>query len=461
MRIVECLRANMRAAAVAVLTLALAAGGIVVPARSDEDGGISLVRDTETERLLRSWLDPILKVAGIDPQAVHLYLVNDPSINAFVAEGQNIFINTGTLMQLEEPNEIIGIMAHETGHMAGGHLIRTGKGVRAAIIPMLLSMAAGVAVMAAGGGDAGAAIIMGGQQIAEREMLAFTRIQEASADQAGIKYLNATHQSGEGMLKVFQRFEDEYVLSDQHVDKFALSHPAPRDRIDALQALVEASPYRDVKDTPQAVYALAMVRAKVRGYVQNPGEVLNEYPETDTSKAARYARAMAYFRMPDMEKAIAEAQSLVNDEPNNPYFLELLGQLQVARGHVMEGIEPYRKAVHLLPDAPQIRVALAAAMLGTEDPRLSAQAEAELKIVLQQDNEDGFAWYELAEAYSRQGQEGKAELATAERYFVLADYPQAQRFAYFAQQKLMRGSTDWQRASDILLVAQSQQPERR
>jgi predicted Zn-dependent protease len=205
----------------------------------------------------------------------------------------------------------------------------------------------------------------------------------------------------------------------------------------------------------------AMVRAKLRGYILNPQTVLYTYPETDRSKPARYARAMAYFRMPDMQKALTEIQSLLAEEPNNPYFLEMYGQINVEMGRVREGVEPYSKAVKLLPDAPQIRVALAAAMNATGDPKMIAQAQVELEKALRQDNEDWFAWYLLAEIYDHNGQAGKARLATAERYFALARYPEAMRFAYLAQQQLLRGSTDWQRASDILLVAQTQSTDRR
>lgn len=436
---------------------ALALTFAAVPARAD---GVSLIRDTETERLMRGYLDPLLVAAGLQPKAVTFYLVNDDSINAFVAEGQNVFIHTGTLMELESPNEIIGILAHETGHMSGGHLVRTTQGVRAALIPMLLSMALGAAAMTVSP-DAGMAIIMGSQQIAQREFMRFSRTQESAADQAGLRYLLATHQSGRGMLKVFRRFEEQEILSDRYIDKFALSHPASRERMDALEAQIETSPYAAAADTPQAVMALAMVRAKLRGYIENPQAVLYTYPTTDTSKPARYARAMAYFRMPDMQKALAEIEGLVADEPNNPYFLEMLGQINVEMNHVAEGIEPYRKAVKLLPDAPQIRVALAAAMLATEDAKLTAQAKVELETALRQDKDDAYAWYLLAQAHERQGLTGKAKLATAERFFALANYREAMRFAYLAQQQLLRGSTDWQRASDILLVAQTQTADRR
>jgi predicted Zn-dependent protease len=446
----------------ALLALAFAAFAVALclgtsPVRAD---GISMIRDTETERLIRSYLDPLVVAAGMQPKAVTLYLINDPTINAFVAEGQNVFVHTGTIMELETPNELIGILAHETGHMSGGHLIRTARSMRAIIIPMLVSMAAGVAAIAAGQSDAGQAVLLGSQHIAEREFLRFTRTQESAADQAGLRYLTATHQSGRGMLKVFRRFEEQEILSYRRMDRFAVSHPASRTRMEALQALVNASPYADTPDSPQSTRAYQMVRAKLRGYIQNPQSVIWAYPVTDTSRPARYARAMAYFRMPDMPKALAEIQSLVAEEPNNPYFQEMMGQIYVEMGRIADGVEPYRKAVKLLPDAPQIRVAFAAALFATGDPKLITQAQVELEHALRQDKEDWFAWYVLAEIYERHGQGGKARLATAERFFAMSNYAEALRFAYLAQQQLVKGSTDWQRASDIVMVAQTQQERR-
>jgi predicted Zn-dependent protease len=423
--------------------------------------GIALIRDTEAERVLRGYLDPLLLVAGLRPDVVRLHLVNDSSINAFVAEGQNMFINTGLIMALDTPNQITGVMAHETGHMADGHLVRAGAGMKAATVPLLLSMAAGLAAMIAGAGDAGQAIIMGGQQIAERTFLAFSRTQEASADQAGVRYLTATHQSGIGMVQVFKRFENQEILSSQRIDPFAQSHPAPTDRISALQGLVDASPYRDVKDSAQAQYAFDMMRAKLRGYIQRPEVTLRQYPVANTSKPARYARAMAYFREPDMGKALGEIQGLLADEPDNPYFLEMYGQIKVEMGKVEEGIEPYRHSVKILPDAPLIRVALGAALLGTENPTYTAEAVQELQTAISQEYDEPLAWYELAQAYGRLGQTGKAELATAERYFVVEAFPQAVQFAGRAQRQLQQGSTDWQRATDILAIAQTQMADKR
>jgi predicted Zn-dependent protease len=347
-------------------------------------------------------------------------------------------------------------MAHETGHMADGHLIRSAAGIKAATLPLLLSMAVGLAAMLAGAGEAGQAILMGGQQIAERTFLAFSRTQESSADQAGVRYLTLTHQSGAGMVAVFKRFENQEILSSQHIDPFAQTHPASSDRIAALQNLVDASPYRDVKDSPESQYAFDMMRAKLRGYIQRPEVTLRQYPLADSSKPARYARAMAYFREPDMAMALGEIEGLLKDEPNNPYFLEMYGQIKVEMGKVEEGIAPYKHAVEILPDAALIRIALAAAMLGTENPKYTNDAAQELQTALTQEYDNVLGWYELAQAYGRLGQTGKAQLATAEQYFVENAYQPAMQFAVRAQRQLPPGSTDWQRATDILAISQTQ-----
>ena len=402
-----------------------------------------------------------LVTAGLVPKDVQLHLVNDPAINAFVAEGQHMFLNTGLLMTLDTPNQITGVMAHETGHMAHGDLVRASAGIKAATLPMLLSMAAGLAAMIAGAGEAGQAILMAGQQIAQRTFMAYSRTVEASADQAGMRFLTATHQSGMGMLQVFTRFQDQEILSSQRADPFAQSHPAPADRISALQELVDASPYREIKDSPETIYAFDMMRAKLRGYIQPPDVSLRQYPVSNTSKPARYARAMAYFRTPDMAKALGEIEGLLKDEPDNPYFLEMYGQIKVEMGKVEEGIAPYRRAVEILPDAPLIRVALGAALLGTENPKYTKEAAEQLQIAIGQDSDEPLGWYELALAYGRLGQKGKAELATAERYFIVEAFPQAMQFAVRAQRELQQGSTDWQRATDIFSIAQTQQADRR
>jgi len=348
------------------------------------------------------------------------------------------------------------VLAHETGHVAGGDVIRGGMAMQKASIPMLIGMAVGVAAMIAGAGDAGMGALMMGQQAAMAQYLQFSRAQESTADQRAITYLDRTHQSGQGMVDAFERMANENARSAYYNKDFISDHPADRERIDALENRVNASPWKDVADSPAAIHQFPMIQAKLTGYLSDPDEVLIRYPLSDDSDEAHYARAMAYFRKPDMKKALAEINTLLGREPNNPYFWETLGQIYVEMSKPEKGIAPYQKAVDLMPDAPLIRVALAAAQLATEKPAMAKPALDNLKVALQQENNSTFGWYEAAQAYSTLGNQPMADLATAERYYWAGGMKQAAVFATRAERKLPKGSTEWQRANDIMSVATPQ-----
>lgn len=441
---------RLAAARIAALTCG-ALGGFLLFAAPAVAQGIQLLQDTETERTLRSYEDPILVAAGLDPHAVKIYIVNDPTINAFAAEGQNIFVNAGLFMQLKTPNELIGVLAHETGHIAGGHLERDTTAIQKASVPMLLSLVVGVAAMIAGAGEAGMALMGAGQEFAQAQFNEFSRAQEATADNMGQRYLRATHQSGEGMVHVFERMADEEARASAHPDALAMDHPADRDRVANLQAMAEASPYANATDTPEAQHQFDMIKAKTIGFLSPVADVLTLYPIKNQSKPARYARAMAYLRQPDLKLALAEVNSLIKDEPNNPYFYEMLGQIYVEMSQPEKGIAPYQKSVDILPDAPELRVALAAAQLATEKKSYAKPAIDNLKVALQLNDEDTFAWYEAAQGYSMLGNQAMADLATAERYYNAGD-ARALFFAQRAERELEKGSSDWQRASDIVAI---------
>ncbi len=459
-RFVHLVRKFGRAAAFFSTTMIFALWAAGQPAVAQD--GMGIVRDTEIERVLRGYEVPILKAAGIDPNTVKLYIIQDPEINAFATqspfdnEEESIFINTGTLMQLKSPNQVIGILAHETGHIAGGHMIRDVGAMQKASIPMLIGMAVGIAAMIAGAGSAGMAGMALGEQAAQASFFSFSRVQEATADQMGQRFLRATHQSGRGMLEVFQKFANEDAMSGAYKHDFISDHPADRERIDLLQREVDASPYRDVPDSPESIHEFHMIQAKLAGYISKPDAVLTRWPPSDQSDEALYARAMAYFRMPDMKKALAETTKLIATNPKNPYFWELEGQIYVEMAQPLKGIPPYQKSVDLLPDAPLLRVSLAAAQLATEIPALAQPALNNLKIALDQENSDTFAWYEAAQAYSDLGNKPMADLSTAELHYQGGDMAGAMHFAAVAAHDLPKGSTDWQRANDILGAAAPQ-----
>jgi predicted Zn-dependent protease len=441
-----------------VLT-ALVAAIVVLVGSVASASAQSGIRDAEIERLLRSYGDPIFVAAGLDPKSIEMIIINDNSLNAFVAGGQNVFLNTGMIMFLDSPNQLIGVIAHETGHISGGHLIRGRKAIEGATVPMIISMIAGVAAIAAGAPDAGMGIMLGGRHVAERSVLAFSRAQESSADQAGLSFLEATGQSGRGMMETFDAFSDQELLTVRRQDPFARTHPMNGERIASLRDRASASRYFDKPVTAKEQLDYDMMRAKLRGFIEKPEIALRRYPLKDHSKPARYARAIAYYRTPDFENALSEIRSLIAEEPNNAFFHELEGQIITESGDPRGGIGPYQRSVELAPDEPLLRTGLAGAMLSTEDDSLAKAARDHLVRAVRDDPTNALAWHYLAQAYERLGEHSMANLSIAERAFAIHDYGSAMMFATRAATGLKAGSSERQRASDILQIAQTQHEE--
>jgi predicted Zn-dependent protease len=418
----------------------------------------SILRDTETEEMLRNYETPLANAAGLNP-VPRVWLIGDPEINAFASygdPGENIFIFSGILLWLRKPNELIGVMAHETGHIAAGHLSRGSYGMKKAMIPMLLSMAVAIAAMAAGVRGAGRAfpvLTSLGEAVSEAQMAAFTRVQESTADQIATKLLLATHQSPMGMYETFERFAAQDAQSAYKVDKFAVDHPTGQDRVFDLNDAVEASPYREVQDSPESLHTFQMVQAKLAGYVLPVKEGLDRFPESDSSEPARYARTMLYMRQPNFQKALATATGLINAEPDNPYFYEVRGQIYLSMAKPQPAIADYQKAVSLRPQAPQLRLELATAQLAADDPALANDALGNLKAAILVENDDPFTWYETAQAYSMLKNEPMEDLCTAELWYSAGDMKKTLIFAIRAHGKLPQGSADWQRAGDLIGAA--------
>jgi len=437
--------------------------GSGLPALAQGGGGI--LRDTETEEMLRSYEAPLAKAAGLNADATKVWLVGDPEVNAFASfgdGGENIFIFSGILLASKTPNELIGVMAHETGHIKAGHLIRGEAGMEKAAIPMLLSLVVGIAAMMAGAGQAGMAAMGLGQAIAQGQFNQFSRVQESTADQIALQLLLATHQSPMGIYNTMVRFAQEAAMGAYKIDPFAVDHPVGQERVADLQSGVDASPYRDIKDSPAVAHTFEMVQAKLAGYTMPVNAGLAHYPVSNTSDVARYARAMLYLRQPQLTKALAETNSLIADEPNNPYFQEVLGQIYLSMARPNDAIPAYQKAVSLRPQAPQLRLELATAQLATDNPALSAQALANLKVATMVEDNDIFTWYETAQAYSNLKNVPMANLSTAESFYAAGGMQQAAMFAQRARRDLPQGTADWQRANDLLEAAgpQAKQQQR-
>jgi len=416
----------------------------------------SLLRDTEIEETLREFTDPILRAGGLTPSAVDIYIVNDPSLNAFVTRGQNIFLHSGLILAADNPNQLKGVIAHETGHITGGHIVRSDYGNRSAIGPILIAAGLGIAAILAGESEAGALILGGSQQFGVLEVLAYSRINEASADQYAFDYMDRTGQSGAGLIQFFEKFRAQEVLSQARRFPYFRGHPLSADRIDALRERVRDSEHPTANDSPEDIHKHAMMQAKLRGFLNGPAEVFSRFPAADQSKPARYARAVANYRAADLRNSIKEINSLIEDEPENPYFHELKAQILYESGKGVEAIPPSKRALELKPDSPLLEIALAQTTLETRDPGDFKKAENLLKSALENEPTNSYAWYLLADVYQRQGETALAKYATAERFYAVGNIQSARDFAQRAQEELPRTLPQWRRASDIIVISDTQ-----
>jgi predicted Zn-dependent protease len=432
--------------ALKVFCLALAAN-LFLAQHALADDSPDIIRDAEIENNIRIWAAPIFRAAGLDPNAVHIYIISDPTLNSFVAGGQNLFMNTGTLLRADRPNEIIGIMAHETGHIAGGHLVRFQEEMHDATIKAIIGMVVGAALGAAPG-NVGGAGMMAGEDVGLRSYLSFSVAQEASADQAALKFLDATHQSAQGLLDFFEILQQEEFLSAQRQDPYLRTHPLTSQRIEYVREHVAQSPWSKATDPPQWVFNFNVMKAKLGAFLNAPSDTLGQYKADDNSVPARYARAIAYYRIPQLKDALAAVDGLIHDYPDNPYFYELKGQMLFENGHVDEAVAPYEKAVQLKPDTPLLRIEAAQVELETNNPNLLPKALSMLADAVHFENDNPDAWHFLAIAYGRSNNLGMAALALAEEGMADGNYRTAGQQADRAMKALPPGP-DRQRAQDI------------
>lgn len=418
------------------------------------------IRDAEIERIIRNYSTPLFIAAGLDPLAVETTVIADKSLNAFVAGGQRVFVFTGLINAAKTPNQIIGVMAHETGHISGGHLARTQDALKSASTTAIISMLLGAAAIAAGAPDAGAAIISSSGDFAARTFLKYSRAQESSADQAALKFLDKTGQSGRGLIEFFEILGDQSILLPKNQDPYVQSHPLTDERIQRLRTLAEQSPHYDTVDSPENIEALKRMQAKLRGFLDPVDKVFRTYPLTDASLYARYARAVAYHRKANFPKALGEIESLTAEFPEDPFFHELHGQILLESGKVAEAAPPLRESVRLAPDEPLLRALLGQAILADENASTNAEAIEHLEIATRRDRSNSFAWYQLALGYSRAGMFGMADLATAENYLLENRVPEAAHVARRAAKALPAGSPSQLRALDITSAIQGAMTER-
>lgn len=409
----------------------------------------SLIRDSEIEQTLERLSLPIFRAAGLPASSIDIYIINDDRLNAFVAGGRNIFLNTGLLMKLDTPEELIGVIAHETGHIAGGHEARRRIGLRNAQGPALIGLLAGIAAGVAGGGEAGTAIAAGTQQALIRKFLANNRAEEASADQAGLSYLIRAGIDPTGLLRVLERFRGQEVLQIGDVDPYVLTHPLGTERMTLVSRRIQEVSDRTWSFPEEDRYWHARMRAKLKGYLK-PQRALDDTDDSPETELVLYERAIALFRRSSLDKAIAAIDRLIAMRPSDPFYIELKGQILFEGGRTQDAVRTLRTAVRMAPGEPLIKSLLGRSLLELNTDAANAEALRVLQDARADDLADAATLRHLALAYDRAGKRGLATLATAERYALIGRRQDALQLARRAEALLPVGSPSWLRAQDIL-----------
>ncbi len=417
----------------------------------------SILRDAETEELFRDMVAPLVAVSELDADEVEVVLINDNQINAFVAGGQRMFFYSGLIATADTANEVQGVMAHELGHITGGHIIRFNEGLEAATGITILSLILGAAAIAAGAGEAGAGILGAGQQAAIGRFLAFSRVQERSADSAGARYLAAAGITGRGSIDFFKKLQNyEFRLGIPQEDSYGRTHPLSGERVSLLRDVYRQDPAWDTPSDPEIEARFQRVKAKLLGFTADPTETLRRYPETNQTVPGRYARAYAWHKSAYPDRALYEVNNLLSNAPDDPYFLELHGQILLESGKPKEALKSLRKAVNLTNNQPLIASLFGHALIATEDQAYFDEATKVLKAAVTKDVGNPFAWYQLGVVYSQQGDTARAQLATAESALLQRNYPGAIRSSQIAMAGIKENTPDWIRAQDISLIAKAE-----
>jgi len=436
---------------------ALAVAALAAMPAAAQAQGLPLIRDAEIEQLLRDYSTPVLRAAGLAQQNVRIVVINERAFNAFVADGRRIFINTGVLSEAATPNEVIGVLAHETGHLAGGHLAKLREQLRSASTQSIIAMVLGIGAMVAASqsnssnaANVGAAAVTAPQEMIRRSLLAYLRAHEEQADRAGVKFLNATHQSAKGMHDTFKRLADQLLFAARFADPYMQSHPMPAERVAALGELAKASPFWDKKDSADLQLRHDLMRAKLSGFIDRPDTVARRYPASDTSLAARYARAISAYRHSDLRGALTQIDGLIQAQPNNPYFYELKGQALLESGQPAAAIAPLRHAAKVAPHPGLIQIMLAQALIASNENKHAEEAVTLLRGAIAKEPESPEAHTQLAMAFGRKGNLAEADLASALAAVMRGDARTARDLATRAKTRFPVGSPGWVKADDII-----------
>ena len=382
-----------------------------------------VIRDAEIEHTLRFYSNPIFNAANITPQDVRLFVMQDNTLNSYVAGGLNMFINTGLIRATTKPGMLIGVIAHETGHISGAHLSQMQEKTTRATIGGLIGAAIGAAAAASGAGQAGIGVIIGSQNMAQRSLNSDIRLNEQAADHAALTFLDASDISATGMLEMFETLHRAELSGPSAIrDQFMSDHPLTTERISTMRNHIAQSPIPADQVPNGAVEMHARMVAKLLAFTENYETTLNQYPAKDTSLAARYARAIAEFRRSHLPAALSGINELIRQHPTDPYFYDTKGQILFENGKLAEAAKTYEQASHFAPDSALIMTDYAKTLIAQNDNSLLPRAIALLEHSKELDDSYDMTWRQFAIAYGRQGKLALSYEALAEEAALNGDY---------------------------------------
>ncbi len=445
-----------RALAVGLCALTAIAAALAAPAYAQDDPSQNVIRDTEVEGFLKDQTRPVLAAAGLDPDKVHYLLIASDDLNAFSTFRLVIGLNTGTIMQADTPNQLFGVIAHETGHLSGGHMMRTDEIEQAAKMPMAVSLGLGVIALLARAPDAGAVLMGSSTTFGALNALHYMQTEESAADVAGVKAMEKAGMSGKGLVDFFYKFRNVETFSHAERYEFFRTHPLSRDRISALNDFVRKQPHYGVVDSPETIAKFTIVKAKLAGFLDDPIKTFQLYPASDTSYAARYARVIATYKQGKWDDALKLLDTLLTEQPDNPFLWELKGQIYFETARPALAKPAHEKSVALMPTAPLLQLNLGQTLIALGDKDDLTAAVQHLQESIKYEEDDGFAWEQLAQAYDGLKQPGLARLATAEAQFYEGDYMAARTSAVWSQKYLDATSPEFRRARDIVMATSSE-----
>ncbi len=414
----------------------------------------SQISDTETERMIGELIAPLGDAAGIPKGRLKIHIIDDDDFNAFVMGGEDVYVYTGLLKQIKTPDALQAVVAHELGHMIGGHMAQMRDRMAAEMKRTMLIQALGVGLMVAGGNPSlGAGVLGGASGVAQQSMLAFSRDEERIADNMGVDLMIRASQNPNGFIDVLKQMHEMTGALEEKINPNRINHPRTTERLNNVREYLDKLDYDYIPDktlTTRRTDDYEMVRAKLVGYLDSPAQVREKYPYSDKSDAALYARAIANMQGGNLDGARMGTQTLISRTPDNPYFWELMGDIQYQFGHYDDSVNAYEKSLEMAGNAPQIQTALALVLVERNKPGDNIRAIELCKRALLAEQMP-LTYWTLSRAYGNTDP-GRSDWAMAEYYEMINKHQDAKKYAKRAKKNLKKTEPEYIKADDILNI---------